>query len=169
MVCAGDASDRARGVPKYLDYDRRPMLERRQSLPMERFVRHADPRIVLIRRRSPGSDTKSGSIGCSGPERPCRNEIRFTGQPVRRGSSTAIADLSRQGLDAPLNPHARLSPARPARTAHTGRYCGTGFAVWGLERPFCGTATAATPSDSRRHLPTRGRGSLGGGVESGRA
>ena len=39
MVCAGDASDRARSVPQYLDYDRRPMLERRQSLPMERFVK----------------------------------------------------------------------------------------------------------------------------------
>ena len=45
----------------------------------------------------------------------------------------------------------------------------TRFAVRGLERPFCCTASAATPSASRRHLPTRGRVPLGGGVESRRA
>ena len=40
MVYVGDASvNRARSVPRYLDYGRRRMLERRQSLPMERFVK----------------------------------------------------------------------------------------------------------------------------------
>lgn len=74
---------------------------------------------------------KATGSGAQDPSNPARNEIRFTAQPIRRGSSTAIADLFRQRLDTPPSSYARIGPGRTARKADSGRHYGTGFAVGG--------------------------------------